>query len=323
MTYVRILKFLSLFENFIYFCSPLTINMNKKLLISTLSILLFSNTISAQETKISFETSEGFNLGNFHGQKAWSNWGYVDETHSQVVNTIATDGANSVAVIADETQEENWGGIFHDAPAYNRMSISADIYLDNLNSADYDMLSLYSMDVDEYERLGGFYYSYDATLEVGNDTTIVTKTWQAKKWYNLKVNIDFTTKKIEYYIDNVKITTSTFNSQINSIKEFDFEFDNYKSGFKVDNVKIQNLDNLATSEIDKNMIQVYPNPSSDFINMKGIKDVEQISIFDGSGNLFYQSNSAMPIDVKAWKSGLYLIKIKTKTTEATTKFIKQ
>ncbi|MFW2136604.1 hypothetical protein ACK2M7_10045 [Chryseobacterium sp. TY4] len=41
--------------------------MNKKLFISTLSILLWGNNISAQETKISFETSEGFNLGNFNG----------------------------------------------------------------------------------------------------------------------------------------------------------------------------------------------------------------------------------------------------------------
>ncbi|WP_300674814.1 T9SS type A sorting domain-containing protein [Soonwooa sp.] len=297
--------------------------MNKKLFISTLSILLFSQSISAQETKISFETSEGFTLGNFNGQKGWSNWGYVDETHSQVVNTIAADGANSVEVTADEAQEENWGGIFYNAPAYRRMSISADIYLDKLTSADYDMLTLYSMDVDDYERIGGFYYSYNASLEVGDDTTSVIKTWQAKKWYNLKVNIDFNTKKIEYYLDNVKLTTSTFNSEINSIKEFDFEFDNYKSGFKVDNVKIQNLDNLATAEIDKNVFQVYPNPSSDFINIKGVKDVEQISIFDGSGILIYQSNSFAPIDVKAWKSGLYLIKIKTKNTEVTTKFIKQ
>lgn len=297
--------------------------MNKKLLISTLSILLFGNSIFAQETKISFETSEGYNLGNFNGQKGWSNWGYVDKTHSQVVNTIASHGANSVAVIADEAQEENWGGIFYDAPTYKRMSISADIYLDSLNSADYDMLTLYSMDVEEYERLGGFYYSYDATLEVGDDTTIVTKTWQAKKWYNLKVNIDFNTKKIEYYLDNIKITTSTFNSQINSIKEFDFEFDNYRSGFKVDNVKIQNLDNLGASEIEKNAVQVYPNPSSDFINFKGLKDVEQISVIDATGKLFHQSNSVMPIDVKTWKSGLYLIKIKSKDSEFTTKFIKK
>ncbi|MGL6037886.1 MAG: T9SS type A sorting domain-containing protein [Soonwooa sp.] len=297
--------------------------MNKKLFISTLSILLLGNNISAQDTKFSFETSEGFNLGNFNGQKGWSNWGYVDAAHSQVVNTMATDGTNSVSVIDDEAQEENWGGIFYNAPAYRKMSISADVYLDNLNSSDYDMLTLYTMDVEEYERLGGFYYSYDASLEVGDDTTIVTKTWQAEKWYNLKVDIDFTTKKIDYFIDNVKITTSSFNSQINSIKEFDFEFDNYKSGFKIDNVKIQNLDNLATSEFDKNKIKVYPNPSSDFINIEGVKDVEQISIFDGSGSLFYQSNSATPIDVKTWKSGLYLIKIKTKNTEASTKFIKQ
>ena len=127
----------------------------------------------------------------------------------------------------------------------------------------------------------------------------------------------------EYYLDNIKITTSTFNSQINSIKVFDFEFDNYRSGFKVDNVKIQNLDNLGASEIEKNAVQVYPNPSSDFINFKGLKDVEQISVIDATGKLFHQSNSVMPIDVKTWKSGLYLIKIKSKDSEFTTKFIKK
>lgn len=296
--------------------------MKKKLLLSAFILFLATKHIFSQETKFSFETSEGFTLGNFNGQKGWSNWGYVDASHSQVVNTIASLGNNSVSITANAEQEENWGGIFYDVPNYPRMSISADVYMDSVGASDYDMLTLYSMDVEEYERLGGFYYNFDSTLEVGDFTSITTKSWQANKWYNLKVNVDFSTKKIEYFIDQVKVLTSTFNSQVTSIKEFDFEFDNYQSGFKVDNVKIQNLDNLDIHNVDKVQIQLYPNPTADVLNIKGVKELDVLSVFDASGKLVYQSQSLSPIDVKSWKSGLYVVKIKTKTSEFINKFLK-
>ena len=295
--------------------------MIKKLLFTT--TLLFTNYfINAQETKISFEASEGFTLGQMNGQKGWTNWGFVDDSHSNIVNTIAKDGVNSVEVTANDDEQENWGGIFYDAPKYTRLSISADIYLDSKNASDYDMLTLYSMDVDDYERLGGFYYNFNAGVEVGDDTNFVNKSWDAGKWYNLKAEINFTTKKIDYYIDNVKITTTTFNSAITSIKEFDFEFDNYESGFKVDNVKIIDMNNMSVSDLNKSQISIYPNPAKDILNIRGVKELDTFTISDVTGRILIEGRN-QNINVDNLKSGLYFINIKTKTEEFTHKFIKQ
>lgn len=297
--------------------------MKKNLLSVLICTFIFNVNSKAQETKISFETAEGFVLGNFNGQKNWSNWGYVDNNHSNIINTIATDGVNSVAITADEAQEENWGGIFYDAPSYKKMSISADVYLDAKNASDYDMLSLYSMDVEEYERLGGFYFNFNSGIDIGDDVNSVTvNTWTEKKWYNLKIVIDFTAKKVDYYLDNVKKTTTTFNSNINTIKEFDFEFDNYKSGFKIDKVKIQNLENLAVTDLSKNEIKIYPNPVKDLLKIASKENIESVEIFDINGKQVLKTQFGTSLDVKNLTSGLYIIKIKTQNETLTEKFIK-
>ncbi len=297
--------------------------MKKNLLSVLICTFIFNISSHAQESKISFESSEGFVLGNFNGQKNWSNWGYVDDNHSKIVNTIATDGTNSVEVTANSSQEENWGGILYDVPNYKKIAISADVYLDSKNASDYDMLTLYSMDVEDYERLGGFYYNFDSGVEVGDNDNYVEKNWAAKTWYNLKVTIDFTTKKIDYYLDNVKINTTTFNANINRIKEFDFEFDNYQSGFKVDNVKIQNLENLAVEDVSKNNIKIYPNPVIGLLKISAKEKIENITIFDSSGKQVLHAESTTILDLENLVSGIYFIKIKTNSSMITEKFIKK
>lgn len=297
--------------------------MKKNLLFAFACILMLNVSTKAQETKISFETSEGFKLGAFNGQKGWSNWGYVDKDHSNVVNTIATDGSNSVHVTANEAQEENWGGILYNAPKYTKMSISADVYLDSRGASDYDMLTLYSSDVKVYERIGGFRFYFDDEIDIGNDDDGVTVSWQEKKWYNLKVNIDFTTSKIDYFLDNVKVTTTTFNSKIKSILEFDFELDNYKSGFKVDNVKIQNLANLAMDDVSQKVFKIYPNPVSDILNIESQEKIENITVFDSNTKQILTAKSTNQLNLENLSAGLYLIKIKTKDREITEKFIKK
>jgi len=297
--------------------------MKKNLLFAFVGAMMCNISTYAQETKISFETSEGFTLGAFDGQKGWSNWGYVDKNHSNVINTFASDGSNSVYVTANEAQEENWGGIFYKAPQYNKMSISADIYLDARGASDYDMLSLYTSEIKVNERLGGFRFYFDDEVDIGNDKDYVTINWEAKKWYNLKVNIDFTSNKIDYFIDNVKIITTNFNKEIKSIMEFDFELDNYKSGFKVDNVKIQNLENLAVNDISQKSLKIYPNPVSDILKIDSQEKIESISIFDAQGKQVLTSTSASQLNMERFSAGIYLIKIKTKEREFTEKIIKK
>lgn len=297
--------------------------MKKNLLLAFTGILMLNISTQAQDTKISFEASEGFKLGAFDGQKGWSNWGRVYKEYTNVINTIASDGTNSVHVTANEAQEENWGGILYSAPKYNKMSISADVYLDSRGASDYDMLTLYTSDVKPYERIGGFRFYYDDEVDIGDEENDVTINWVEKKWYNLKVNIDFTSKKIDYFVDNVKVNSTTFNKKITSIIEFDFELDNYKSGFKVDNVKIQNLANLAIDDVSQKTLRIYPNPVSDILKIDAQDKIENITIFGAQGKLILTSTSVSQLNVESLSAGIYLIKVKTKEKEFTEKFIKK
>ena len=67
----------------------------------SLATAFLSISISAQQQKISFETSEGYTLGTLEGQNSWSMWGDSVEDMVQVTNQSATDGVNSYRLVSD------------------------------------------------------------------------------------------------------------------------------------------------------------------------------------------------------------------------------
>jgi len=81
------------------------------------------------------------------------------------------------------------------------------------------------------------------------------------------------------------------------------------------------LKDLATEEIARNLI-VFPNPTTDFINIKTTKlDIEKIFIHDLAGKLIY-SGKSMKINVSNFPSANYIISIKTSEGVKSFKFIK-
>lgn len=83
-----------------------------------------------------------------------------------------------------------------------------------------------------------------------------------------------------------------------------------------------NLENgLGTAEVKVDLI-VYPNPTTDFINIKTTKlNVEKVFIFDLSGKLIRTENSKI-IDVSHLPSATYIISVKTSAGLRSFKFIK-
>lgn len=78
---------------------------------------------------------------------------------------------------------------------------------------------------------------------------------------------------------------------------------------------------LGTEEVQNNLF-VYPNPTSDFINIKTTKlDIEKVFIFDLSGKLIMTEKSKR-IDVSHLPSATYIITIKTSDHLKSFKFIK-
>ena len=75
---------------------------------------------------------------------------------------------------------------------------------------------------------------------------------------------------------------------------------------------------LLTKNID-----VYPNPVSDFLNVKSALKIERFSVFDISGKNINVKMNENRIDVRTLPAGAYIINIETKDGKTTKKFIKK
>ena len=295
----------------------------KKFLFS-LATAILSISISAQQQKISFETSEGYNLGTVVGQKEWMvKTDNVPNNNFKVVTGKASDGSNSVEVTSTNQYTENMSFLFKKIPEYNRLSVSADVKLEKLNSSDYYLLSLYYNNNGNYSWAGGFNFMYSGNLYADSDVNFKDLgSWIPDRWYNLRIEIDHVTEKnVKYYLDNQLVHTSALGTKVVRANDLNFEFDNDGSGFIVDNIIIKDLDQLAVNDLNKTQINIFPNPSSDFINIKSDDEIKSVKIYDIKGSLV-KSDKTSKVDISEFPKGNYIISIETKSGIETKKFIK-
>ncbi|WP_379968051.1 T9SS type A sorting domain-containing protein [Epilithonimonas sp. UC225_85] len=293
----------------------------------SLAAAFLSILLSAQQQKISFETSEGYNLGTVVGQKEWTVKTDIPNSNFKVIKGNSTEGTNSVQVTSNGNYTEELSYLFKKIPEYNRISISADVKLEKLDSSDYYMLSLYYNNNGVYSWAGGFFFGYEAEIIADSDEAAkYVGDWIEGKWYNLRMEIDHVTNKdVKYYIDNQLVFTSPLSSKIFRTNELNFEFDNYNSGYIVDNIIIKDMDQLAVNDMSKIQINIFPNPTSDFINIKSDEVINSIKIYDIKGSLIKTENNsdkAFKIDISSFAKGNYIISIETKSGIETKKFIK-
>jgi len=124
-----------------------------------------------------------------------------------------------------------------------------------------------------------------------------------------------------------KKTSSKFYETI--IIKFRFKSDNIntnKEGWMIDNLVFSGYSIVGNISEITNNIQIYPNPASDFINIKTKNyDKTKISIFNISGELlinkYFINNTKL--DIKNLKKGIYFIKIETDKEIITKKLIKE
>jgi hypothetical protein len=81
---------------------------------------------------------------------------------------------------------------------------------------------------------------------------------------------------------------------------------------------------LKTLEAITKEFTIYPNPTSDFININTKEKVNNIEIYDSTGrNVNVEFNSNNQIDVRKLINGVYYIKVTTDKNNSTSKFIKK
>ncbi|WP_300668785.1 T9SS type A sorting domain-containing protein [Soonwooa sp.] len=81
---------------------------------------------------------------------------------------------------------------------------------------------------------------------------------------------------------------------------------------------------LATQNISQNIFNIYPNPTSDVININSKEKIKTIEIYDATGKIMISTiNSNNQVDVRKLINGIYYIRISTDNNNFTSKFIKK
>lgn len=313
--------------------------MNKKLHLLLVFGLLCLGNLSAQTT-ISFETSEGYVLGDINGQNGWTvtgagQGGFIS---NQVVSaTLASQGTQSLKIDEDSaygTQQNLIMGAFYELNTplnSTHYSVSADI---NFSYGANDESAFMMGITGDTSFLARFIFEYDAsiivtTVNAGNPAgyELPNKTWTGGQWYNVKIEVDGTS--VKYYIDNnleyTGVVTGNENEQLEGMR---FTHDNYGGGAYIDNIVITDLNSSGAKDFEAFGYNVYPNPFTDEMNVSlGDKVIQGIHLTDLNGRIVKTFNvSGMnnaTLNVSDLASGVYLLSVKADGVTATKKVVKK
>ncbi|MDY5969961.1 MAG: T9SS type A sorting domain-containing protein [Bacteroidales bacterium] len=72
---------------------------------------------------------------------------------------------------------------------------------------------------------------------------------------------------------------------------------------------------VGIGEASHDAIAVYPNPATNFVNVKGVESRERVSIADLSGRTLWRGVAGCGIDVSALPKGVYVLKAKEHTAK--------
>ncbi len=300
-----------------------------------LAAALFCSTISAQN-QISFETSEGYELGSIKGQNSWQIT--EDADGNFVENQVVSAEKFSAGIYSFKNgYTDAYGGqmfpiigaqkSFDQPLDYNDTTISFDVLVTETDGSIFEMAA-YGISADEeYYPVFDLAFDYSGTLHVitsidydMEDTGI---SWQSNQWYSVVVKVS--TNEIKYFIDGTLIYTTPNFTQINLLG-MNFLHDNYGGDAYIDNIKI-NETNMSVSNVKKGNLAVYPNPVKNSLNfnLPHGEAVSVIRIHNIAGQTVIDRKLSTPaINLEHVKAGAYIITVTTnKGTSYSSKFIKE
>lgn len=301
--------------------------------------LLIASSMFFGQQLISFESSEGFNLGAVNTQQSWQS-----NSQNQVIsNEVAVDGTNSLKITKDpalpvSTQQQQvlLGGFYalNDSPSATDFTISFDVRATEQSQTSSEFVfATQSNPVVPGGQTALVYYismSFNGSFRVADFNTqgqlaLVSTdiTWTPNTWYRIKVIGD--ANGISYYVnDTLAYTTphlSNLPTQVNTVV---FVHDNYSGSAYIDRLAINNEAALGTEEVVVNNTEVlvYPNPTSDFLHIKSNDKVNAVKVYDMTGKLLL-TDSKDVVSVSQLQAGNYIVTVETVKGTHTEKFIKK
>lgn len=174
----------------------------------------------------------------------------------------------------------------------------------------------------------GFYLQPDSTVNLYyNNTNFLNSTthYNLNQWHKAQVSYDGTIAK--FYLDyteanekDIQLVYTTSENQLGIINyAFGQVFNGYIRNLTVSNKPITNVSTV----FEQNCIS-YPNPVKNTVQIKGISQNSDITVFDSRGNIvikkFITDNQ---VDVSNLFDGIYFIRIVDVNGVITTKFVKE
>ena len=300
-----------------------------------LGAALLCTTLSAQN-QISFEFSEGYQLGDIRNQNSWTvtDDGEGNFVQNQIVSSEkSTVGTNSFK----NAYEAEYGAQFYpiiggqksfDQPLdFQDATVSFDVYVTEIDGSNFEMAA-YGIDSNEdftpvYDIAFDYTGSLNVVTSVDFDMVETGFTWQPNQWYKVKVKVS--ANVIKYFIDNDLIYTTPNFSQLNLVG-MNFLHDNYSGDAYIDNIQINPTD-MAVSSVNKGKIAVYPNPVKNNLNfsLPNGEKISHLTIHNIAGQTVLDKNiSDSTINLEHLKTGTYILTVtNAKGVSYSSKFIKE
>src|SRR5690606_20786477 len=136
----------------------------------------------------------------------------------------------------------------------------------------------------------------------------------------------FSAQSITYYLDGVNVYEGSVWTDGSTVDQLAFLFDNYESGFYVDNIVIAE-DGASTGDFVSSTFSVYPNPAKDVINVANSVDaIENVTITDMNGRVVKQvvlgANEGQ-INIADLSQGVYILNATSNGKSVIEKIVKK
>lgn len=306
--------------------------MKKIYFLLSFSLLASTSLLRAQESSISFEVEEGYELGDINQQQGWTTTGIGDGlfTDLQVVSDERPkNGERSLRIINDpsiQSQPFPVMGAFRvlDAPLdKSDFSLTYSINMENPPGNSSSVFALECGSIVDEALVLEIYFFYDGKIQIlennGVDFTVTeVGTWVNDTWYDVTVSGD--ENEVRYFLDGELVHTGAL---LYNIDELRFAHDNYSGAAFFDDISIE-YETLNVQDVASNSWAIYPNPAKDILNLTGLDHVKSFAIFDVSGRMLDQRIhvSTQQIDISHLNTGVYLLRINTDKGQVSKRFTK-
>jgi len=308
----------------------------KKLLLTGAALMaLFS--VSAQDVT-SFETSEGFTVGNLLVQNGWGVSDTAGDESVQVSNAYASEGTNSLALFPENGAHTNLLGAFGpevEPIEGNVISYAFDIYIPELleNGSDFFI----STQSPSQELLTSrVRFTFDGAIGVvdyvpAGTTTLgyvdTNATFEAATWYHITVVQDNGADTVKYYVDDTLIYTGAAFGATN-IEQFVALHDNYEGAAYIDNIELAEGNLAGVNTVLANKFSVSPNPANNLVTIANADNmlVNAVSVTDMNGRVVktaaFDGVAQAQVNVSDLANGVYMMTISSDKGSVTKKIVK-